>query len=66
MLRSRVLVATGIIVVQSSLLSLDTPTLEASPSGNLSGLRNLLVVGDGFPNTSLVLVEHGYNQHHTT
>ena len=25
-------------------------------SGNLSG------VGDGFPNTSLVLVEHGYNQ----
>ena len=28
---------------------------RASPSGNLSG------VGDGFPNTSLVLVEHGYN-----
>ena len=26
----------------------------ASPSGNLSG------VGDGFPNTSRVLVEHGY------
>ena len=23
---------------------------------------NLLGVGDGFPNTSLVLVEHGYNQ----
>ena len=42
MLRSRVLVATGIIVVQSSLLSLDTPTLEASPSGNLSGLRKSL------------------------
>ena len=24
---------------------------------------NLLGVGDGFPNTSLVLVEHGYNTH---
>ena len=30
-------------------------TLEIWVSGNLSG------VGDGFPNTSLVLVEHGYN-----
>ena len=28
---------------------------QASPSGNLLG------VGDGFPNTSRVLVEHGYN-----
>ena len=28
---------------------------RASPSGNLSG------VGDGFPNTSLALVGHGYN-----
>ena len=28
---------------------------EAFPSGNLLG------VGDGFPNTSLVLLEHGYN-----
>ena len=26
---------------------------------------NLLGVGDGFPNTSLVLVEHGYNLHHS-
>ena len=30
---------------------------RAKPEGNLSGLG----VGDGFPNTSLVLVEHGYN-----
>ena len=25
------------------------------------GVLNILGVGDGFPNTSLVLVEHGYN-----
>ena len=31
------------------------PSLSTGVSGNLSG------VGDGFPNTSLVLVEHGYN-----
>ena len=35
-----------------------TPTLEISlVSGNLLG------IGDGFPNTSLVLMEHGYNIH---
>ena len=33
---------------------------RASPSGNLLGLGKL-GGGDGFPNTSLVLVEHGYN-----
>ena len=27
---------------------------------------NLLAVGDGFPNPSLVLVEHGYNGHQTS
>ena len=32
---------------------------RASPSGNLLGLGKL-GGGDGFPNTSLVLVEHGY------
>ena len=32
---------------------------RASPSGNLSDLENLLGVGDGFPNTSLVLMEDG-------
>ena len=32
---------------------------RASPSGNLLGLGKL-GCGDGFPNTSLVLVEHGY------
>ena len=34
---------------------------RASPSGNLLGLRKSLGRRDGFPNTSLVLVEHGYN-----
>ena len=33
---------------------------RASPSGNLLGLGKL-GGGDGLPNTSLVLVEHGYN-----
>ena len=33
---------------------------RASPSGNLLGLGKL-GGGDGFPNTSLLLVEHGYN-----
>ena len=33
---------------------------RASPSGNLLGLGKLSD-GDGFPNTSLVLVEHGYS-----
>ena len=33
---------------------------RASPSGNLLGLGKFSG-GDGFPNTSLVLVEHGYN-----
>ena len=33
---------------------------RASPSGNLLGLGKL-GDGDGFPNTSLVLVEHGYS-----
>ena len=33
---------------------------RASPLGNLLGLGKF-GDGDGFPNTSLVLVEHGYN-----
>ena len=36
-------------------ISLDPRNFFPRVSGNLLG------VGDGFPNTSLVLVEHGYN-----
>ena len=38
----------------------DFPRPSRFPSGNLLGLGKL-GGGDGFPNTSLVLVEHGYN-----
>ena len=33
-------------------------------SGNLSGLKKSLGIGDGFPNTSRVLVEYGHSPHH--
>ena len=49
------------IILSSSAGNSQEISLRLRPQEISRVSENLLGVGDGFPNTSLVLVEHGYN-----
>ena len=52
----------NISIPEDELIMRRMPVLRSTSSRDFSRVSgNLLNVGDGFPNTSLVLVEHGYN-----